>query len=279
MSEFQKIIKYCAMAFAAFLAFSIVTGIVTAVFSLTGFISNSSGKELADYNKSFENVKSLSVENGIGTLTIKTGTTNNVVVKAEKVNDDFTAQQSFSGELKIKSKFNFWNFIRGKNGIGDKSKITIYIPDDFVADKVELDAGAGNIDIEALSAEKFDIKAGAGNIDGSRIIADQVKLDGGVGEITLEDVKFTDADIDSGVGNVKIQGVLYGKNKIDCGVGEINLELMQSTDDFNLKVDKGLGSVYIDGEKFSDLNWDNGAADNSLDINGGVGDIDISFRE
>ncbi len=278
MSEFQKVIKYCAIAFAAFLAFTILTGIVTALFALTGLISNSSGKNLINIEKSFENVKSLSVEHGIGNLSIIQGGGDEVEVVAENVGENFEVEKSFSGELRIRSRFNFWNFISGKNKKAGESRITIYLPDGFVADKVELDAGAGNIALESLSAEKLDINAGAGNIDGSRIIAGEVKLDGGVGEITFEEVQFTDTDIDSGVGNVKIQGALYGKSKIDSGVGEVTLDLVQSGDDFNLKVDKGLGSVYIDGEKFSDLNWDSMTADNSLDINGGVGDININFQ-
>lgn len=279
MSEFQKIIKYCAMAFAAFLAFSILTGIVTAVLALGGFLSNSPGKGVTEINKSFENVKSLSIEHSIGTLNIKQGSSNKVEVEAENVSEDMVIDRSFSGELRIKSKFSFWNILDGKNAMGSKSVITIYIPEDFVADKVRLDAGAGNIYIEALNTEKLDVNAGAGNINGSRIRADKVKLDGGVGDITFEDVEFSDTDIDSGVGNVNIDGNLYGKNKIDCGVGNVTLDLLQSPDDYDLTVDKGMGSIRINGEKYSNLNWNNRKADNSLDINGGVGNIDINFKE
>ncbi len=277
MSEFQKVIKYCAMAFAAFLAFSIITGIVTAVLAVTGAISDSSGKDTVDFNKSYENVSSLYIDHGIGTLNIRQGKSNEVEVDAKNV-EDINIDLSSSGELKIRSKFNFWNFISGNRGIGERSVITIYVPDDFVADKVVLDAGAGNIHIEALITEKLDINAGAGNIKGSNISAGQVILDGGVGDITFDEVNFTDSDIDSGVGNITIEGSLYGKNEIDCGVGEVTLDLAQSTDDFNIRVEKGLGNVRINGEKFSDLNWDNMTAENSLDINGGVGNIDIDFR-
>lgn len=279
MSEFQKIIKYCAMAFAAFLAFSILTGIITAIIAVGGSLSNGSGKEVAEINKSFDNVKSLSIEHSIGTLNIKQGSGNKVEVVAENVNEDIVIDRNFSGELRIKSRFNFWNFFDGKRKIGSKSVITIYIPEDFVADKVRLDAGAGNIYIDTLKTEKLDVNAGAGNINGSMIRADEVKLDGGVGDITFEDAEFSDADIDSGVGNVNIQGNLYGKNKIDCGVGNVTLDLLQSPDDYDLTVDKGMGSIHINGEKYSSLNWNNRKADNSLDIDGGVGNIDINFKE
>jgi DUF4097 and DUF4098 domain-containing protein YvlB len=279
MSEFQKVIKYIAMAFAAALAFTILSGIVTAILAVTGLLSHNPGKGSIDVNKSFSDVKSLYIENGVGTLNIKQGDGNEILVEAQNVTSDFVVDKSFSGELKIESKFNFWNIFSGKGGAGEKSKITVYVPADFVADRMKLDAGAGNIEIEDLEAEKLDINAGAGNINGSRITAEQVVLDGAVGNITLDQVNFTDSDIDCGVGNVKIQGSLYGKNKIDCGVGDVTLDLLQSSDDFNLKVEKGLGSVRINGEKYSDLNLNSKTADNSLKIDGGVGNIDVNFNK
>lgn len=279
MSEFQKVIKYCAMAFAAFLAFSIITGIVTAVFALAGFVTYTPGKGVKEISKSFEAVRSLDVEHGLGTLYIKAGEGDKILVEARNVNKNLIIDKSAGGKLSVKNEFNFWDFINGNNKIGSKSEITIYVPENFEADRVKLDAGAGNINIEFLDTEKLDINAGAGNINGSKITAEQVKLDGGVGDIILAGVNFTDADIDSGVGNIEIQGSLYGKNKIDCGVGNLTLDILQKEDDFNLKLDKGLGSIHINGRKYSNLDWNDSTADNVLDINGGVGNIDINFND
>jgi DUF4097 and DUF4098 domain-containing protein YvlB len=279
MSELQKVIKYCAIGFAAFLAFIIITSIATAVFSLTGIVSGSTSTELIDVSKSFNDVKSLTIEHGVGTFNIKVGNSDEVLVEASNVNDNFVVDKSFSGDLKIKSKFNFWNIFNGNNNFGNNSKITIYIPEGFIAENVSLDAGAGNINIEELSTKKLDINAGAGNINGKNIIAQDVDLDGGVGEITFENVELWNADIDCGVGNIELEGALYGKSKIDCGVGEITLDLEGSTDDYHLKVEKGLGSIYINGDKYSNINMNNLTADNSLDIDGGVGDIEINFNK
>jgi len=278
MSELQKVLKYCAMGFAAFLAFSIITGIITAVCAVTGVFSITGSANTVDVSKSFENVKSLSAEPSVGTFTIKVGESDEVEVVAENVSENFTAEKSFSGELRIKDNWNFWNIFNGKSSLNGKAKITIYVPEDFVAENIEIDAGAGNVNMEGLTTKKLDINAGAGNIYGKNITANKVKMDGGVGEITLEEVDLSDVDIESGVGNVNVQGSMSGKNKIDCGVGEVKLDLTGSTDDYDLKVDKGLGSVYINNEKYSDLNWNNITATKSLDINGGVGDIEINIE-
>jgi len=278
MSELQKVLKYCAMGFAAFLAFSIITGIITAVLAITGTFSVFGSTNTVDVSHSFENVKSLSAEPGVGTFTIKVGESDKVEVVAENVSEKFSAEKSFSGELKIKDNWSFWNLFNGNSNLNGKAKITIYIPKDFVAENIEIDAGAGNVNMESLTTKKLEINAGAGNIYGKNITANKVKMDGGVGEITLEQANLTDVDIESGVGNVNVQGGMYGRSKIDCGVGEVKLTLTGSTDDYDLKIEKGLGSVYINNEKYSDLNWNNSTASNSLDINGGVGDIEINFE-
>lgn len=278
MSELQKVIKYCAMGFAAFLAFSIITGILTGVVALTGVFSGIGSGKTVDINKSFENVTSLSAEPGVGTFKIKQGDSDQVEVIAENVSDNFVVEKSSSGHLKLKGRVNFWNFFDG-DSVNGNSKITIYLPKDFVGEDVDINAGAGNIEIEALSTKKLDIDAGAGNIKGQNIVAEQVDLDGGVGEIDLEQVDFTKVDIDCGVGNINLQGSLYGKSEIECGVGEVTLDLNGTQDDYNIKIDKGLGSINVNGEKYSDIQWHNNTAANTLDIDGGVGDIDINFKE
>ena len=278
MSELQKVIKYCAMGFAAFLAFSIITGIITGILALSGNFTGAGSGNTVNVTKSFEDVKSLSADNGIGNFTIKVGYNDKIEVVAENVSDNFKVEKSFSGNLEVKSTFDFWNFFNRAGKQNGQAKVTIYIPKDLILENVEINAGAGNVNIEALSTKKLKIDAGAGNIDGKNIMASEVKLDGGVGEITLEQVDLTKVDIDCGVGNVNLQGIMNGKCKIDCGVGEVELKLKGSTDDYNLNIEKGLGSVYINGEKYSDLNWNNITAPNSLDIDGGVGDIDIDFE-
>lgn len=276
MSELQKVIKYCAMGFAAFLAFGIITGILTAIIAITGTFSGIDSGKAVDINKSFEGVESLLVEPGVGSLHIKRGDSDMVEVVAENVSENFIVEKSSGGKLKIKGRFNFWNiFGHSNNG---RSDITVYLPDGFTAEEVEIDAGAGNINIEALTTRKLDIDAGAGNIEGSNIIADRVELDGGVGEIDLKEVELSEVDLDCGVGNINLQGGLYGKCKLECGVGEVSLDLTESADDYDIRVEKGLGTISIDGEKYSDIKWNNRSADNSLDINGGVGNIEIDFE-
>lgn len=287
MSELQKIIKYAAMAFAVFLAVMIITGIVSGILAVTGVVGavtdknitiGKSDEEYVDFDKEFEGVKNLYIENGIGELAIVKGSGNNIRVTAVDVTSDFVARIVSGNELKISSKTDFWNIFNWGIKNHNKPRITVYLPEGYEGRNVEIDAGAGNIKIEELICEDLKIDAGVGNIKGYNIHTNTLKVNGGVGEINLNDITAEGTNIDAGVGNIDIDGTLSGKNIVKAGVGEIDLTLKGTTDDYNIKAEPGIGNIYIDGNKYGELSWNNVTADNSLDIDGGVGNISIEFQ-
>lgn len=280
MSEFQKVIKYLAMGFAIFLTVVIITGIATAVVAIINVANVEVEEEkLVDYDKTFENVKSIKVKNDLGKLTIKSGDSDKVVIEGNNVNESFRVEKNASGVLKIEGKYKVWNFLNFGDSNRKKSSITIYLPKDFKGDQIIIDAGAGNVYIEDLKANKLEIDAGVGDINGKNIYADRVDLDGGVGEITFKNVELNDVDINAGLGDIEIEGLLTGNNEIDAGVGNIELDLLNSVDDFNLNVDKGIGDIYIDGDKYSNINWNNKTAMYKMEINGGIGNVRVNFAK
>ncbi|MDF2474180.1 MAG: putative rane protein [Anaerocolumna sp.] len=278
MSEFQKVLKYFAIAFAIFLAVTIIGGMITGILALAGIFTGGSSVKTIDLNQSFENVKSITIEHGIGNLTVKEGDSDKVEVIGENVSENIVAEKNFSGNLSIRYKSSFFHWFNVNSLDGNNTRLTVYLPKGFIAENIEISAGAGNVSLENIKTENFEMDGGAGNINGENMVAGKVKIDGGVGEISLEEIDFTDANIDSGVGNIYLEGYLSGKNKINCGVGEVDLKLKGSIDDYNIEVEKGLGNIYINGDKYSDVNWNNMTAPNELDIDGGVGNIRIDFE-
>ncbi len=279
MNQFQKTVKYTAMAFAVFLAVTIISGIVGLVLNVISVITGVSifgNQKRIDIAFDLTGVESLDVDHDAGNLIIKTGDT--FRVEGEDVSEGFIAEVTEDGTLRVyetnKHKFLGINF----NGLGSfRSKVTVYLPEDFVAEKVILDTGLGNTTVEALRAEELTISAGVGNIRGYDIVADNVKLDGGLGNCTLTGVSLRDADIDCGLGGLRIEGELLGNNKIDCGVGGVNLDLIGSRNDYSMDVDAGLGSVQVNGEKLSG-SYSNVDARHSLKVDGGVGQVNIDFN-
>ena len=84
MNEFQKVIKYLAMGFAIFLTVTIIGGIATGVFALTGVFNGvAASGDAVDINKSFDDVKSITIDHGVGTLKVRTGDSDKVEIVAK----------------------------------------------------------------------------------------------------------------------------------------------------------------------------------------------------
>ncbi|MGB4660268.1 MAG: DUF4097 family beta strand repeat-containing protein [Mobilitalea sp.] len=285
MSSLQRVIKYCAIAFAIILCVGIISSIAGAGAMVVSFISgdriDSNDKDLKDFSDTFVGVQSLDIDNSTGTLYIKVGDT--FKVEAEDVTSDFEAKVDSNGKLVISEKqsetqFFFFNFNLG--GIDSaNSKITVYLPEDFIAEEAKIDTGAGTVNIEGLNAEDLIISAGAGNISGVNMTSQEVKIDGGVGSVDFENIIFEDTDLDCGVGNIKLQGILTGDNKIDCGVGEVELNLIGNEADYELDIDSGVGKIRVNGSQVSDEDMINSGAPNSIRVDGGVGNVNIDIAE
>lgn len=274
MNTFQRIIKYAAIAFAVFLTIAILTGIVGA---LTGVISIFNGKEESriDYSKEFSGIEQLDINHKLGKLNVKTGS--GFKVEATNVSDRFRAEV-VNGTLVIdEPDFARWFKWLNKGRTRMKSIVTVYVPEDFNAKRIKIDSGAGQINLEDLSAQRLIINAGVGDVYGKGIKAMRVDADGGVGNISLVDVDLTDVDFDCGVGNINIEGQILGKSEFDCGVGSVNIKIKGAREDYALKVSAGLGRVRVNDQKVSGEYNDSYRADNTIKIDGGVGDVDITF--
>ncbi len=279
MSSYQRVIKYVAMAFAALLAVSIISGIagvvINVISAVTGNSSFGYNQKRIDYSSDFTGVESLDISNATGNMYLVVG--DSFRVEAENVLDSFQAEVYGDGTLFISEQdkkyrwFNIFSF--GRN----KSNITIYLPEDFLAETAKLEIGAGDLQIDRLNADYLDIDAGVGDIKGEHLTAEKVRIDGGVGDLKLADINFIDANIQCGIGDMELNGILKGDNKLDCGIGDIDLELTGSKEDYNFNLDSGIGTIRVNGEKVSEENQDKNA-EHSIKVDGGIGSVNIDFK-
>ena len=87
-----------------------------------------------------------------------------------------------------------------------------------------------------------------------------------------------DLDLDMGVGQLILTSALTGNCQLDLGVGESNITLIGSKENYKLDLEKGLGNIFIDGVNVSDYG-SSGNGTNKVEINGGVGSINVEFKE
>lgn len=274
MNSFQKVIKYAAMAFAIILTVIILTGIVGAASSLVSVFGGEE-EDRIDYNMDFSDVEKLDISHKIGDLRIKLGS--GFRVEAANVSKDFRAELK-NGTLKVGEPDSFnvfpW-FISGK--LHKKIVITVYVPEDFNAKMIKVDGGAGEVVLEDLSTDYLIIDAGVGDLYGRNLHAKKVEVDAGVGNLELRDVVLSDVYFDCGVGNISIEGIINGKSEFDCGIGNVDLKLEGEREDYALDIDSGIGNIRINGRKVAIDYYDNNKADNTITIDGGVGDLEIEF--
>lgn len=270
MSSIQKIIKYMAIAFALFLAFSIISGIVYGISSLENIFHDYDSKitrKLEDL-KIKSNASVLNIDVSSANLTIKEGNS----LKAETNNQ----------YIKIKQEQNSLSIMEKEHHLFSNNKnkeLIIYIPSDFIFDYVNITTGASKVNIDKISTEKLDLELGAGKVDiNNLIVLNSTEIEGGAGKITIKDGDIHNLNLEMGIGSLSLTSKITGNSHIDAGVGEINLNLLGTLDDYRISLDKGIGSATLDG---NNMNNDTlyGTGNNKIEIEGGIGSINLDFLE
>ena len=267
MTFWQKMIKYFAIAFAMLLIVSIIGGIV-GTFSSLSFVFGDKDVvgELETYSINSD-IKELDIDISAADFVVKTG--DEFCVKS---NYKYITVEEKSDRLVISEKKRFWGSYSGR------VSIELYVPEETVFEKANISTGAGRVTIETLSAELLTLNLGAGEVKIDFLNAtERAKINGGAGSITIGDGALRNLDLNMGVGELKLTSKLAGECDLDCGVGATNLVLIGTSEDYKIKLDKGLGEAKIDGEYIRN-GCIYGAGENTVDVDGGVGAIKITFR-
>lgn len=274
MTTAQKIIKLVANAFAIFLIVAIISGLLSAGFSILGAIGVIDNKNelLEDLKTISENnideISSLKLDLKSSNLQIKTGEKFEV-----KTNNPSTEYTNTNGNIKIQDNNAKWHF-----GNNELATIIIYLPENKTLDEITMNIGAGTISSDTLEVQNLSLDLGAGNITiENLIVSKNAKINGGAGNININSGKISNVDLDLGIGETNIKADITGKSKIDTGIGTLNLYLMSAQENYKLHIDKGVGHVKFNNDIISD-DTDIGNGDNYIKINGGIGDIKIETK-
>lgn len=268
MNQTQKIIKYCAIAFAFLLIASILSGIVaiiSGVFSFLGFSGESTAK--LEKIELTNNIKNLDLQLNMTDLVIKSGKkfaieTNNRHINIEENNDKLIVKE----EKK--------HFTYNKN-----NDFILYVPTNFVFGEVRIKAGAGNLNVRTLSTEDLYLNIGAGNVSIYEVYVDnKTNIEGGVGKLEIKNGVLNDLDLDIGIGETVINSILNGDSSISAGVGAVKLTLIGTKFDYEVRTKKGIGTITIDGKNVNNETT-LGDGNSKVKIDGGVGSIDVKFKE
>lgn len=247
MTTFQKIVKYIATALAVFLTVIIISGALGLIALFTG-ISNADAT--ADDLKTYavpQDVKNIVIDINAANLSIKKGESLSIESNINKL--DILEK---NGTLKIKEK-RFFGLFYGS------AVLTITVPENASFESLSIKMGAGNITAESVNVTKGTV------------------IESGIAKISVNGCSFNNLNLDSGVGGLDFNSKVAGKFEVSTGIGESNITLPGKKSDYSVDVDKGLGSIIVDGEKVSELETKDGNLC-KIEVDGGIGNISLNFK-
>ena len=267
MTPAQKVIKYLAMAFAVFLAVSIIGGVLSMFGLFGGFFG---GDAVTD------DVKTYTISSEINTLDVKINAADFQIKQGEAFSVESNLKhltvEDENGVLTIKETKKFGSTYTG-------AILTLYIPVDTVFEKANIVTGAGRFTVDYLSADNINFELGAGEVTINTLVAAKsADIEGGAGKITIADGTLHNLDLEMGVGQLNLTAALTGDCSLDSGVGEMNVTLLGNKDDYKLELEKGIGNISVDGDNVSG-NSNIGNGTNEVEIHGGIGAINVKFKE
>ena len=157
--------------------------------------------------------------------------------------------------------------------------LTLYVPNGMVFDDVDIETGAAKMTVDALSASSVELKLGAGDVRFESLNASaEVDIKGGAGQITIASGTLNDLSLEMGMGELNLTAAVLGESDLKFGVGESNVTLIGSKDDYKVDIEKGLGSITVDGKTVTDYG-SSGNGQNLIEIEGGVGAVNLKYQD
>ena len=227
-------------------------------------------------NAVLDEMRSYSVGSDIHSLDIQIGAAEFTIKQA----DSFSVESNLK-YLTVSEKNGVLSIVEdSKRGVEYEGPIlTLYMPTDRMYESIDISTGAGVLTADALSAKSLEFELGAGDVNVANLIVEsEADIKGGAGQITISDGSIRDLELEMGVGELNLTAALLGDSDLTFGVGESNLTLLGDEEDYRIEMEKGLGSIAIDGKVISDSEK-LGNGQNSVEIQGGVGSINLTFQK
>lgn len=266
MTSGQKIVKYFALALAAFLIVTIVGSIVMGLSVFSGILGLKN-------NEKNENMQFMEINNLVKNIELDLVSTKLQIIKSPEFNIETNNKKikayERNGKLELKEESGIFG------SVFKDSKLVIYLPDAYYLDEIAIDSGAGTVEIESIKVGKFNLDIGAGNVEIEDIeVIQNSDISGGAGALKIKNSLINNLDLEVGVGRCEINSIITGNSTIEAGIGELKINLLDSLDNYLIRLEKGIGNISINNEKATNSTY--GIGNNSLNIEAGIGNISIT---
>ena len=260
-------------------------------------VENSSASSSSSFTVSLDCLKKLTIDLDVGDVNFITekGLTE---ARIEYKNRD----SRFENDFVFNESGSYFNYKapKGHNfnlkGMKNKFTLTIYLPEGFEMDKLDvaLDMGdlglgslkvkdltaeldMGNCTADALTADTADFELDMGNFTADSLDARSAEIDLSMGNLSISTVNADDFTVDNDMGDIKI-GLLTCAQKIDLDtdMGTIELMVDGSLSDYAVDASNDLGTLRVDGKKYSEAFHSNGSR--KLTLSNSMGSTTLNFQ-
>ena len=198
----------------------------------------------------------LEIELNNAVIEVKEHSDENIKIEARNIYKGFEVYQSNNYTLKIyqKQMIHFGN--------KKTADIVIYVPVGYVFDDVKLTDGIGSVKVNGLSCKTLSV-------------------DGGVGALDMKDVVADDMSVNLGLSGSTISNLECNHLDIDVGFGALSVDMVGNIDDYDQRVDVGMGSVHLNHHKYAGFssnhhsNHHENSYNKSIEVDCGFGAVEI----
>lgn len=161
-----------------------------------------------------------------------------------------------------------------------KSTVVLYLPEEYFFDRVDIEIGAGQVEMKRLQGREVSLEAGAGRILLEDAEAEELKIEVGAGSVELMDMTVGQLSVEVGMGEFVGRGAINGDADVTCSMGNVEVEVRGEKRDFNYQLEGAMGSIDLDGEECggfgTEKSIENGA-DKTMEIECSMGNITVEF--
>lgn len=198
-------------------------------------------------DKEFDNIQNLNLEIDASKVTIREYVGTSIRVEARNVSKKMEIIDK-NGTLIMDDKGSTWRL--GLGLFHQDEKITIYVPEGKEFNSVEIDVGAGSINIDNLQSNAVDIQVNAGTLSGKSVICDRGEFEVDAGKISFDKIDGHSLKFDVNAG--EINAFLIGNEQdyryqAKCDVGSVTIGKYNSNG-ISTKDSGGMGARYIEAE-------------------------------
>lgn len=182
-----------------------------------------------------------------------------------------------------------------ENGIGemkivesDNEKIHVTIGNTSEICSVSMSGDTLEIENSGVDVEIFGVHIGErveGAADGIVVEIprgfqfEEVSIENGIGAMEVNGLRSNEIAIACGTGSLKCTDIDAYDIDIEAGVGQIEMGFASPMNTYDMRLDPGVGNIYVNGIKQNEINHTNKEAEKSIRISSSIGAVYVNFSD